>query len=414
MRTIKQYIKNNQFLFSTLKHGLLYVRYAKSLIQKDTYTNINSIEAEEQFEIKEKKYHCFFGYYDKSPINETNEYIAFLRVKDGSKSKDNVDICIMYIPTKETTVIGHTTTWNWQQGCMLQWVDKYVLSFNDYNDESKLYVTLWMNIKEKIIVGQFSRAAYSYNKDHTKFLSLNFYRLDLYAKGYGYPYLTDDMATEMDGIWENHLQSGKIKMLATLKQVMEHEPKNYFDYQHYINHVAYTPDEQSIIFIHRWQRKGGEFISRLLSYNLISGQLHTILDNGHVSHYCWEDNDTLLIYATDRNNQKGYMEVNIRTMMTHIFDGLVTEDGHPSFSNDHHWILTDTYPNWKRYQHLFLFDNTKKELKVLDKLWSPFRYYNDERCDLHPRWSMDSNYICADNTQSGYRSIRVYKIPSVC
>ena len=414
MSTIKQYIKNNHILFSTLKQVLLYARYARSLFQKDIYINTKVIEAEDSFEIKEKGYHCYFGYYDKSPVNATDEYIAFLRVKDGSKPKDNADICIMHIPTKETKIIGHTTTWNWQQGCMMQWVDKYILSFNGYNEENKSYVTHWFDFKEQKEIGLFPRAAYSYNKDYTRFLSLNFHRLDLFAKGYGYPYSVDDMAEDKDGIWESDLSTGKTKLIVSLKQVKDYEPKDYYDYQHYINHVAYTPDEQSIIFIHRWQKRGGEFVSRLLLYNINTKQLYTILDNGHVSHYCWKDNDTLLIYATDTNKRKGYMEVNIRTMTTHLYEGLPTEDGHPSYSKDSHWILTDTYPSWKRYQYLFLFDTRKKELKLLDKLWSPFRYFNDERCDLHPRWSLDGNYICVDNTQNGYRTIKVYKIKLDC
>ena len=408
--SIKQFIKNNSFLFATLKQGLLYVRFAKSLFQKDVYANIKDIKAKETFEVKELEQHCYFGYYDKSPVNATDEYIAFLRVKDGSKPKDNADICIMHIPTKETKIIGHTTTWNWQQGCMMQWVDKYILSFNGYNEENKSYVTHWFDFKEQKEIGLFPRAAYSYNKDYTRFLSLNFHRLDLFAKGYGYPYSVDDMAEDKDGIWESDLSTGKTKLIVSLKQVKDYEPKDYYDYQHYINHVAYTPDEQSIIFIHRWQKRGGEFVSRLLLYNINTKQLYTILDNGHVSHYCWKDNDTLLIYATDTNKRKGYMEVNIRTMTTHLYEGLPTEDGHPSYSKDSHWILTDTYPSWKRYQYLFLFDTRKKELKLLDKLWSPFRYFNDERCDLHPRWSLDGNYICVDNTQNGYRTIKVYKI----
>jgi len=408
--SIKQFIKNNSFLFATLKQGLLYVRFAKSLFQKDVYANIKDIKAKETFEVKELEQHCYFGYYDKSPVNATDEYIAFLRVKDGSKPKDNADICIMHIPTKETKIIGHTTTWNWQQGCMMQWVDKYILSFNGYNEENKSYVTHWFDFKEQKEIGLFPRAAYSYNKDYTRFLSLNFHRLDLFAKGYGYPYSVDDMAEDKDGIWESDLSTGKTKLIVSLKQVKDYEPKDYYDYQHYINHVAYTPDEQSIIFIHRWQKRGGEFVSRLLLYNINTKQLYTILDNGHVSHYCWKDNDTLLIYATDTNKRKGYMEVNIRTMTTHLYEGLPTEDGHPSYSKDSHWILTDTYPSWKRYQYLFLFDTRKKELKLLDKLWSPFRYFNDERCDLHPRWSLDGNYICVDNTQNGYRTIKVYNI----
>lgn len=406
----KRCIKNNKWLFSTLKSGLLYIRYAKALFQKDIYANMKHIEGCKVFEIKEQGFHCYFGYYDKSPINETCEYATFLRIKKGSMPKDMAEVCIMHLKSKEVKVVGHTTTWNWQQGCMMQWIDKYVISYNSYDEKTKTYITNWVDVKGGKNIRQFARAAYSYNNDHTRFVSLNFYRLDLYAKGYGYPYQVDDMNEDLDGIWEYDIPQGKIQLILSLREIEEYNPKDYFNCQHYINHVAYTPEGNDIIFIHRWQVKGGEFISRLLSYNLITGQIQTLLDNRHVSHYCWKDNHTLLIFATDTQSRTGYMEVDLETKETKMYEGLPTEDGHPSFSNDLHWILTDTYPSWKRYQYLFLFDIKNKELKVLDKLWSPFKYFNEERCDLHPRWSYDNQYVCIDNTQSGYRSMRLYKI----
>ena len=410
MGAIKQFIKSNTGLFSTLKSGLLYARFIKSLFEKDNYKDLQRMITDDIIVIKENGYHCYFGYYDKSPINESGEYAAFLRIKDGSKAKDVADVCMMNLASKEVKIIGHTTTWNWQQGCMMQWIDENTISYNCFDEPTNLYITKWVDINGSKADRQFCRATYSYNSDHTRFVSLNFYRLDLFAKGYGYPYQVDEMKEEEDGIWETSVEDNHVRLILSLKEVMSHEPKKYFSCQHYINHVAYTPDDQSIIFIHRWQVKGGEFISRLLSYDLNSKQLRTLLDNGHVSHYCWKDAKTLLIFATNALGYKGYMELDITTKETRPCKGMPEEDGHPSYSNDRHWILTDTYPNWKRYQYLFLFDTNTKELKVLDKLWSPFRYFNDERCDLHPRWSMDNQYICADNTQSGFRSLKIYKV----
>lgn len=381
-----------------------------SLFQADPYRHGERFPSLAIYDVGKKGFHCYFGYYDKSPVNETGEFLCYLQVKDKAKPTDEAQILVMNTTTRESRVVGKTTTWNWQQGCMLQWVGRYIVSYNTFDEASNSYKTVWTDIRENKIVAEFARAAYSYDSRHERFLSLNFHRLDLYAKGYGYPYPVDDMDAGSDGIWELDTLSGKERLIVNLKRVQEHEAKDYFDLQHYINHAAYTPDGQSVIFIHRWQKKGGEFTSRLLSLNLSSGQLQTVLDNGHVSHYCWKSDNVLLIYATDAKGHKGYMEVNIETKETRMLSGLPDEDGHPSFSGDLRWILTDTYPSWKRYQYLFLFDTTSGRLKVLDKLWSPFRYFNDERCDLHPRWSTDCQYVCADNTRSGYRSIRVYKV----
>lgn len=410
MGALKRFIKSNDFLFSSLKSCLLYLRYTKSLFRKDQYASLTQYQIDSSFEIKEKGYHCWFGYYDKSPINPSGEYVVYGRAKDHSIPGQPIDICIYDIKSGNSKKIGETTTWNWQQGCMAQWIGARIVSFNCYNSQSKKYVTRQVSIDNPNEIKELNRAAYYYNSSFSKFLSLNFYRLDLFAKGYGYPYDVDSMEYLKDGVWEVEVGSNQEKLILSLQTIIDYEAKDYKDLLHYVNHVAYTPDEQSIIFIHRWQQKGGEFKSRLLKYNLSTQSLETLLDNGHVSHYCWKDDNWLLIFATNSMEQKGYMEVNIKTKETILIEGLPMEDGHPSYSNGRDLVLTDTYPSLRRYQYLFMFDVATRQLYKLDKLWSPFRYFNDERCDLHPRWSYDNKYICADNTSSGYRGLKIFKL----
>lgn len=410
LTSIKRKIRSNALFFKTFKAVLLYVRFLKSLSEEDQYKKLKKIKYTDSFEIHEKGYHCYFGYYDKSPINQTSKYIIYLRVKDKHNNDLPVDICLYDIDSKKISKIGETVTWNWQQGCMLQWLTTNTISFNSYNPKHKNYECKIIDVNEPTNIKTINRAVYSYNRDHSKYLSLNFNRLDLFAKGYGYPFAVDDMDYSKDGIWEVDVRTNTNKLILTLETIINFNPKNYNNMQHYVNHVAYTVDENSIIFIHRWQMKGGEFKSRLLIYNLHNKTLDTLLDNGHVSHYCWKDDRTLFIYATDANLQKGYMEVDIKNKKTKMIKGLPLEDGHPSYSNDRKIILTDTYPNHRRFQYLFCYDVDNKKLNVLDKLWSPFRYFNEQRCDLHPRWSNDNNFICVDNTNTGYRGIKVYKL----
>lgn len=381
-----------------------------SLFTKDKYSNLNKFPVLECFEIEEKGFHCYFGYYDKSPVNQTGEYVAFLKIKNGVCPGDMAYICIYNIATGLISTVGQTDTWNWQQGCMLQWVKKDTLAYNSYNKNGDKYETKIININDPSSTISINKASYSFNRDFSKYLSLNFYRLELYAKGYGYPYKVDVMDDGKDGIWEIDVAHNRCKLILDLDSIIKWEPKEYFGCQHYINHVAYSPDEKSIIFIHRWQLSGGEFKSRLLRYDLTNEKLYVLLDNGHVSHYCWKDQEHLLIYATDSKSVKGYLILNIFSKITKLVAGLPDEDGHPSYSYDNKMILTDTYPNKKRKQHLFVYDVNDRQLKLVDKLYSPFKYFNDERCDLHPRWSMDNKYICVDTTSSGYRGLKLYKI----
>ena len=407
MGSIKKIIKSNPHLFASLKHGLLYIRYGSALLQRDKYRQLERYQYQCLIDIKDNLYHCYFGYYDKSPVNSSGTLAAFLRTKDGSKETETADVCVYDLQTKAVKVVGHTNTWNWQQGCMLQWVDGNTVSFNAY--ENGQYIATRIDLHSQGTT-KTRRAVYFYNHSFTKYLSLNFYRLDIYAKGYGYPYQVDSMDFDKDGIWEVDVEDNSSTLILSLKDVMAHEAKDYMECQHYINHVAYCSDERYIIFIHRWQVKGGEFVSRLIKYDKERGDMMTLLDNGHVSNYCWKSADELLIYATNRNEEKGYMIVNILTGETKMVEGLPSEDGHPSYSKDGKWILTDTYPNHGRKQFLFLFNVEMKKLMKLDILHSPIRYFNENRCDLHPRWSFDNNYICVDNTATGLRSLKIYKI----
>lgn len=406
---IKRIIKSNGGLFLFLKQGLIYFRYLKSLGQTGLYDKLSQYKTVEKIVVSEKGKHCYFGYYDKSPLDSKSQRVLFVRLPKDAKEGDVAEVCICDMATKTQTVIGKTCAWNWQQACMEQWVNDEVVSYNRYDAAKKEYQAVLHNFATGTDT-VLARAAYAYNKDYSKYLSLNFYRLDKYAKGYGYPYQVDSMVEKEDGIWEVDVNTGEIKLILTLSYVMAYNPHYSEGIQHYINHVTYCPDENYVMFIHRWQERGETFTSRLLLFNKKTGEISTILDNGHVSHYCWKSDKELLIFATNKEMQKGYMILNIYTGETSMVEGLPLEDGHPSYSADERWILTDTYPNNGRKQYLFLFDTEKKKLKVVDKLWSPFTYYNEFRCDLHPRWSKDNRYVVVDNTATGVRTLNIYKV----
>lgn len=406
--TVKRFIKSNAWLFLGLKKALLYFRYLKSIGKKSSYAKLPQYEVTDKYLISAKDHHCWFGYYDKSPIND-NGRALFLKVAKNAKEGNKTEVCVYDIQSKVLKIIGHTRTWNWQQGAMEQWVDEKTVSYNSYDLDKNEYITVRVNIES----GESSittRAAYFFSKDFSKYLSLNFHRLDIYAKGYGYPFDVDCMDIAKDGIWEVDVEKDESTLILSLAEVMAFEKKDYMQCQHYINHVAYCPEERYIIFIHRWQVKGGEFISRLLKYDLQEKKLMTLLDNGHVSHYCWKSKDELMIFATNEKNQKGYMVVNIETGMNYMLEGLPTEDGHPTYSKDCKWVVTDTYPDNQRNQYLFLYHTEDKKLYRVDKLYSPFKYFNENRCDLHPRWSKDGQYLIVDNTERGQRTLKLYEV----
>lgn len=54
MSVVKRFVKNNPFLFATMKKGLLYVRYAQSLFETSPYKGLQKKNFLDVVEIKKK------------------------------------------------------------------------------------------------------------------------------------------------------------------------------------------------------------------------------------------------------------------------------------------------------------------------------------------------------------------------
>ena len=49
-------------------------------------------------------------------------------------------------------------------------------------------------------------------------------------------------------------------------------------------------------------------------------------------------------------------------------------------------------------------------MKVIARVFAPFKYDNDTRCDLHPRWSRDGKKVCFDSVFEGHRGLYVVNV----
>jgi len=52
-----------------------------------------------------------------------------------------------------------------------------------------------------------------------------------------------------------------------------------------------------------------------------------------------------------------------------------------------------------------LFDLEKKEMQKLGSFYEPLKYYEESRCDLHPRFSRDGNKVFFDSVHIGKRKL---------
>ena len=129
--------------------------------------------------------------------------------------------------------------------------------------------------------------------------------------------------------------------------------------------------------------------------------LHIVADHEMVSHFIWRNPRQILAWSREPEtgthfhlytDQVGEVEV--------IGDGILTTDGHCTYSPDGTWILTDTYPK-KRMQSLMLFRPADAKLVMLGKFYLSPKQKGEIRCDLHARWSRDGRHVCIDSMHLG-------------
>lgn len=70
--------------------------------------------------------HHWFGYYDKLQFDPTNRFVLGMKVEFEHRSPvadDEIEVGMVDLQDKDQWIpLGKSKAWNWQQGCMLQWI----------------------------------------------------------------------------------------------------------------------------------------------------------------------------------------------------------------------------------------------------------------------------------------------------
>lgn len=355
----------------------------------------------------------FFGYYDKTPWSSDMSRFVCHRLKDNTK----VEIMIFDRSRQKTTVVGNSATWSSQQGSMVQWLEKEQIIFNDLvEDKLAAKIVSLTGTTEKVIYFPIQ----TIHPDGKEALSLNYKRLARLRPEYGYAVaasnFSSDRSLSEDGIWKVDLESGTGELIISLETLIAHQPRPEMENaQHKVNHIMYSPQGAKFVFMHRWLGNQGKF-SRLYVADADGSNLQLLLDDRMVSHYSWRDEENLLAWARTKEKGDRYYLINIITGDKEVIGAGILDvygDGHPSFSPDRRWILTDTYPDRSRKQHLLLYEVATEKLIEIGSFFAPLKYSNAKRCDLHPRWSPDGCAISIDSTYQGQRMTYILDVSAI-
>lgn len=358
----------------------------------------------------------FFGYYDKSPWNGDGRYMLCMRAKDSWSDPDPTDTAdILLIDThngNSVKKLATTHTWNVQQGCMAQWLGPDFnerIIYNDLRDGKYCSVILNLNTSEERVIGM---PVYTVSQDGNVALSLDFSRLHNLRKGYGYAALPEKTEGEAipdnTAIWKIDLGTGKIEELFKYTDFVNFEPRPEMSGAvHKVNHLMLSPSGKRFMVLHRWFQ-GQRKYTRLVTCNADKTEMYNLSDDDMVSHCYWKNEREILAFENKHKTGAGYYLMKDKTKeYVHKWPEMCA-DGHPSYSPDGKTVVTDTYPDNKRISTISIMQ--EEDIHTLARVFSPFRYDNDTRCDLHPRWSRDSKYICFDSVFEGKRGMYVVPV----
>lgn len=377
------------------------------------------------FAIGSGLYHCFFGYYDKSPVSPCGRYVLYHKVRrlhlPGLKRL--ASICVYDSITQVNRRLARTSAWNWQQGAMLQWLpgndEELVIIFNDLSTNGSTLCSRKVDIFGNEL-GSYEFPLGACRGDGQNILSIDFIALEAYKTGYGYPVISSmrgSVAASLSGhgrVIEISAEGGDCTELFCLDELNAFLISNgvLVLENSYINHPSYFPASSDFIFIHRTFSGQDDFISTLLLFDSSQGKFKILLGPGHISHFCWIGLTDLLIYGYDAARDcDGYFTLNVHNL-TEVskLEIQLYVDGHPTVSPNGKYIITDSYPDYARKQSLYIVDFQSSEVIKEFEFYSPIHYFDGSRCDLHPRWSYDGSMVLIDTTRSGFRKLEAFTL----
>lgn len=406
---LKSFIKDLYININARKHKKNY----KFKIVSDSIDQIDIIEQEDV------NIETFGGYYDKKNMNDSGLVLSHATHSSTLKlpsSKNNVEILLTDLKSKNTIVIDKTNSFNWQQGSRMFWLNQDKVIFNSLNKEATNYIAKVYSVNQQEFVAEYEMPVQESFQDKF-FLSINYSRLLNMRADYGYRNLAEISEKELkdysnDGIWKIEMEGDqKTYLLHSLAEVMSVESKEIFEKcNHNVNHLMINPSGSAFMFIHRYYL-GKRRFDRLILSDYID--LTVILDDEYVSHCYWLDDERIIGYV-QVDGIKGYYIINVKTKEIHSCEEMTKlgyGDGHPSSYNN--WVVFDSYPDKSRMQTLSLYNlETKEIIKLLEVYQSP-KYKGETRCDLHPRFSTDGSYITFDSVFNNKRQHCVVDVSSI-
>ena len=372
--------------------------------------------------------HFFASYFGINSFDKSERYATVLETDLRFKLPDNVNepatLGLVDLETHEFIPLTKTRAWNFQQGCMAHWLgtspDSLII-YNDYRDGRS--VSVIMNVHTKKEIRMFPYPVGAVSEDGKKAVSLNFSRIRLTRPDYGYGGDGQDSQKDIalpkdDGIFLINLETGETKLLVSYYQVKDLVPPVGDSGLLWFNHTKFSKEGTKLFFFGRQKNKDDKWHhTTSFTINTDGTNLQRCFpadaDWGG-SHFDWLNDDELLVTANYQGKQYTHVLFTPgQQNYKRLGGGLLDYDGHPTFSPDKKWMVTDTYPSKLGEQKIYLLNMETKAILPLGRFIEPDEYFGQEhfwRCDIHPRWSSKGDIIGFNSTHSGTRQAYIFRL----
>lgn len=368
------------------------------------------------------KFH-WFAYYDKLEFDTTNRYVLGNEVDfehRSPKPDDMIKVGMVDTADGDKWIeLGESRAWNWQQGCMLQWLpgSKSEVIWNDREGDHYICHILDVKSGKKRTL---PAPIYAVSPDARWAVAPDFRRLGDTRPGYGYNGIPDPnrdvLAPDNAGIWRLDLKTGKHELLITFADIAKIPVPDGFskNAKHWFNHLLFAPDGKRFVFLNRWIGEGEKsWKTRMITARPDGKELFVLNQPPMTSHFIWRDAKHILAYADHPSSGRQFYVFEDRTGKVEVIEGMKPTDGHCTYLPGNKWILCDTYPDKDRNQNPYLLHVATKKQYPLGHFRLPPEYKGEWRCDTHPRFSRDGRKVVIDSPHNGGRQLHLIDISEI-
>lgn len=417
------------------------------------------------FQTPSKELSEWFGYYNYDTMNTDNTKMLCGRsIWDGVSPDRCMTIELGYynILSSDWHNIGVSDSWNWQQGAMLQWLPggghENKVIYNTSKDGHLVSVIHDIYTKEDKTI---SWPIYGITPDGGHSISLDLER-SYWCRAYHYQSVANTEKNGRvyggDGIFEINLETNERRRIIQIQEIIALDTRPYFQScKHWLEHIMISPNGKRICFLHRFSPEYNvyQYQTRLCIADIDGRNLQVVpgWEKQNLSHFGWKNDDEFVIYtvlssplsvgiSNDtslsekakikrgayqlaksllpdafvrmlRAKDKGYYHYRISEgtiQLKEKWQGKNLDiDGHPSFTKDGRYMITDSYPDMKGYQRLLVYDTVTKKSLVVGRFFASYKG-NPASCDLHPKLCKNNDYLVVDTAYDKQHHMILFKI----